>query len=70
MAAAAGLVLILAEGRPTEHDLQSRAGLDDDVAEWLREVGDYWPLEEQGALVARELCVKVASAHLDPTDAK
>ncbi len=67
MAAAAALVLVLAEGHPTEDDLRSRAELDEDVAGWIDSVGD-WPIDEQGALLVRELCIKAAYFHLAPSE--
>ena len=64
LAAAAGLVLILAAGHPAERDLRSRAELDGDVADWLGSISDYWPVDEQGSGLVSELCAKVADAHL------
>lgn len=69
LAAAAALVLVLAVGHPTEEDLRSRAELDEDVAGWIDSVSG-WPIDEQGALLIRELCIKVAYAHLALPDAE
>jgi hypothetical protein len=68
LAAAAALVLVLAVGHPAEDDLRSRAELDEYVADWTDSISD-WPIDEQAALLIRELCIKVAYTHLDSTDA-
>ena len=63
LASAAQLTLALAEQPPSDAELQRRAAIDEDAADYLLHIDD-WPIDVRAIELVRELCERTVAPRL------